>query len=68
MEISNFRAFQSNNVILRHVKNSPILRNSLILVEMVVLKRGVRKDVSCFAMIHMVSLASTTCNIFALFL
>ena len=35
MEIAAFRAFQSNNVILRQVKNSPILRNSLILVKMV---------------------------------
>lgn len=38
MEISAFRAFQSNNVILRQVKNSPILRNSFIPVEMVVPK------------------------------
>ena len=38
MEIAAFRAFQSNNVILRQVKNSPTLRNSLNLVKMVLLE------------------------------
>lgn len=52
MEISVFSAFQTNNVVLRYVKNSPILRNSLIPVEMVFPETRSTEKLTCFGMRH----------------
>ena len=52
MEISVFSAFQTNNVVLRYVKNSPILHNSLIPVEMVFPETRSTENLTCFGMRH----------------
>lgn len=52
MEISVFSAFQTNNVVLRYVKNSPILRNSLNPVEMVFPETRSTENLTCFGMGH----------------